>query len=103
MAIESLNLAIRAFGTPLYVYHEIVHNRWVVEHFRQAGVVFVDSLDRVPEEQHIYSIPPVACRPPSAGKRWSGKLRAIDATCPLVTKVHAEAIRVRRGRGTLSF
>ena len=48
MAIESLDLAIRAFGTPIYVYHEIVHNKYVVDTFRSKGAVFVESLDQVP-------------------------------------------------------
>ena len=48
MAIESLELAIRVFGTPIYVYHEIVHNKWVVERFRAQGVVFVNDLAAAP-------------------------------------------------------
>ena len=48
MAIESLDLAIRAFGTPIYVYHEIVHNKYVVDTFRSKGAVFVDHLSEVP-------------------------------------------------------
>jgi 4-hydroxy-3-methylbut-2-enyl diphosphate reductase len=95
MAIESLELAIQAFGTPLYVYHEIVHNRWVVEHFRAEGVVFVDDLAEVPEGSHLlysaHGIPPEIRQ--QAAQR---KLKTIDATCPLVTKVHTEAIRFAR-------
>ncbi len=49
MAIESLELAIKLYGTPIYVYHEIVHNKYVVDHFRSEGVVFVDDLGEVPE------------------------------------------------------
>ncbi|MEX0865793.1 MAG: 4-hydroxy-3-methylbut-2-enyl diphosphate reductase, partial [Pirellulales bacterium] len=48
MAIDSLDLAIKAFGTPIYVYHEIVHNRFVVDRFRELGATFVDDLDEVP-------------------------------------------------------
>ena len=95
MAIESLELAIQAFGTPLYVYHEIVHNRWVVEHFRAAGVVFVNDLAEVPGGAHLlYSAHGV---PPEVRRRASDRgLKTIDATCPLVTKVHAEAVRFAR-------
>jgi 4-hydroxy-3-methylbut-2-en-1-yl diphosphate reductase len=95
MAIESLERAIRAFGTPLYVYHEIVHNRWVVEHFRAEGVIFVDDLAEVPEGAHLlYSAHGV---PPEIRRQAAGRgLKTIDATCPLVTKVHSEALRFAR-------
>jgi 4-hydroxy-3-methylbut-2-en-1-yl diphosphate reductase len=95
MAIESLELAIQAFGTPLYVYHEIVHNRWVVEHFRSEGVVFVNDLSEVPEDSHLlYSAHGVS---PEIRRLASvRRLKTIDATCPLVTKVHTEAIRFSR-------
>ncbi len=92
MAIESLELAVRLYGTPLYVYHEIVHNQYVVERFRREGVVFVDHLSEVPEGATLmYSAHGVSpeVRQLSQGRR----LRTIDATCPLVTKVHLEAIR----------
>jgi 4-hydroxy-3-methylbut-2-enyl diphosphate reductase len=92
MAIESLQLALERFGTPIYVYHEIVHNRWVVERFRRQGVVFVDDLDEVPQGAHLlYSAHGVS--PEVRQKARQRKLHAIDATCPLVTKVHAEASR----------
>lgn len=92
MAIESLDRALELFGTPIYVYHEIVHNRPVVERFRKRGVVFVDDIHEVPEGATVlYSAHGVAPRIRQiAAER---KLRAIDATCPLVTKVHLEAIR----------
>jgi 4-hydroxy-3-methylbut-2-enyl diphosphate reductase len=92
MAVDALETALAAFGSPLYVYHEIVHNRPVVERFRNRGVVFVDSIDEVPLGATVmYSAHGVApaIREASAKR----KLRAIDATCPLVTKVHTEAIR----------
>lgn len=92
MAIESLDRALELFGTPLYVYHEIVHNRPVVERFRKRGVVFVDGLDEIPHGSTVlYSAHGVspAIRQASAERN----LRAIDATCPLVTKVHLEAVR----------
>jgi 4-hydroxy-3-methylbut-2-en-1-yl diphosphate reductase len=92
MAIESLQRAIRAYGTPVYVYHEIVHNRWVVERFRRMGVVFVDDLREVPEGAHLlysaHGVAPEIRR--IAGQR---RLHTVDATCPLVTKVHREAVR----------
>jgi 4-hydroxy-3-methylbut-2-enyl diphosphate reductase len=92
MAIESLQLALQAFGPPVYVYHEIVHNKFVVETFREQGAVFVDDLHEVPEGAYLlfsaHGISPEVRR--LARER---KLVAIDATCPLVTKVHLEAIR----------
>src|SRR5256714_5370246 len=95
MAIESLDLAIRAFGTPIYVYHEIVHNKYVVETFRAKGAVFVDGLAEVPREATLlfsaHGVSPEIRR--LAKER---RLRAIDATCPLVTKVHIEAVRFAR-------
>jgi 4-hydroxy-3-methylbut-2-enyl diphosphate reductase len=92
MAIDALEAALAAFGTPLYVYHEIVHNRPVVECFRSKGVVFVDSIDEVPSGATVlYSAHGVAPAVREASARRN--LRAIDATCPLVTKVHTEAIR----------
>jgi 4-hydroxy-3-methylbut-2-en-1-yl diphosphate reductase len=92
MAIESLEKALELFGTPLFVYHEIVHNRPVVELFRNRGVVFVDSIDEIPEGATVlYSAHGVAPAIRDASARR--KLRAIDATCPLVTKVHMEALR----------
>ena len=92
MAIESLERALDLFGTPLYVYHEIVHNRPVVERFRKRGVVFVDGIDEIPEGSNVlYSAHGVA--PAIREASVSRKLRAIDATCPLVTKVHLEAVR----------
>ncbi|HEX4131214.1 MAG TPA: 4-hydroxy-3-methylbut-2-enyl diphosphate reductase [Pirellulales bacterium] len=92
MAIESLELALRLYGTPLYVYHEIVHNKYVVEHFRGKGVVFVDTLDEVPRGAHLlYSAHGVS--PEIRRISEERQLHTIDATCPLVTKVHLEAIR----------
>lgn len=95
MAIESLERALELFGTPLYVYHEIVHNRHVVDRFRARGVVFVDRIDDIPNGAHVlYSAHGVApaIRQASAERG----LHAIDATCPLVTKVHLEAVRFAR-------
>ena len=92
MAIETLETAIRLHGTPVYVYHEIVHNKHVVDRFVREGAVFVDTVEEVPEGAVLlFSAHGVApeVRRVSAERR----LRAIDATCPLVTKVHLEAIK----------
>jgi 4-hydroxy-3-methylbut-2-enyl diphosphate reductase len=95
MAIDTLERAIHILGTPLYVYHEIVHNRHVVERFVQRGVRFVDNLDEVPEGQPlIFSAHGVS--PTIREQARRRRLTAIDATCPLVLKVHAEAIRFAR-------
>lgn len=95
MAIESLERALQLFGTPIYVYHEIVHNRPVVERFRNRGVVFVDTIEEIPSGATVlYSAHGVAPAIREAAARRS--LNAIDATCPLVTKVHLEAIRFAR-------
>ena len=92
MAIESLERALELYGTPLYVYHEIVHNRPVVDRFKNRGVVFVDHIDDIPNGANVlYSAHGVSpeIRKASAERN----LHAIDATCPLVTKVHLEAVR----------
>src|SRR5438128_3014190 len=95
MAIESLDRALDLFGAPLYVYHEIVHNRPVVERFRQRGVVFVDDISQIPEGANVlYSAHGVA--PAIRAAADQRRLHAIDATCPLVTKVHLEAVRFAR-------
>jgi 4-hydroxy-3-methylbut-2-en-1-yl diphosphate reductase len=95
MAIESLDRALELYGTPLYVYHEIVHNRPVVERFRKRGVVFVDDVADIPSGSTVlYSAHGVAPAIRAASAERS--LRAIDATCPLVTKVHLEAARFAR-------
>ncbi len=100
MAIESLERALQMFGTPLYVYHEIVHNRPVVERFRKQGVVFVDSIEEIPADSTVlYSAHGVAPLIREAARQR--RLRAIDATCPLVTKVHLEAVRFARAGYTI--
>jgi 4-hydroxy-3-methylbut-2-enyl diphosphate reductase len=92
MAIESLEQALRLFGTPVYVYHEIVHNRPVVDRFSKRGVVFVDRIEDIPKGAHVlYSAHGVA--PEIREAATERNLHAIDATCPLVTKVHLEAVR----------
>jgi 4-hydroxy-3-methylbut-2-en-1-yl diphosphate reductase len=92
MAIQTVEQAIKIVGTPLYVYHEIVHNRHVVEGFVKQGVVFVDSIDEVPEHATVV----FSAHGVSPQLRHDAKQRGctlIDATCPLVTKVHMEALR----------
>src|ERR1700754_1123807 len=92
MAIESLDLALASLEPPIYVYHEIVHNKYVVEHFRGRGVTFVDTLDEVPVGSTLlFSAHGVS--PEIRQIARERNLRAIDATCPLVTKVHLEAIK----------
>ena len=92
MAIESLEKALALYGAPLYVYHEIVHNRPIVEMFQGRGVVFVDDISEVPEGGTVlYSAHGVSPAIRDASK--ARNLRAIDATCPLVTKVHLEAVK----------
>ncbi len=100
MAIESLDLAIRHLQPPVYVYHEIVHNQYVVSTFRDKGAIFVDSLDEVPEGSTLlFSAHGVS--PAIRAHARSRKLLAIDATCPLVTKVHLEAIKYAHGGYTI--
>jgi 4-hydroxy-3-methylbut-2-enyl diphosphate reductase len=95
MAIESLELALGKFGAPVYVYHEIVHNRYVVERFRERGAIFVTDLQEVPEGAVLlFSAHGVS--PEIRQLARQRRLYAIDATCPLVTKVHLEAVRFAR-------
>lgn len=97
MAIAALDKAVEMFGPNIYVYHEIVHNKYVVDRFTAMGVTFVDRIDEVPEGSILlYSAHGVSPEIREASRKL--KLMTIDATCPLVTKVHMEAIRyARRG------
>jgi 4-hydroxy-3-methylbut-2-enyl diphosphate reductase len=91
-AIDIVQIALDTFGPPIYVRKEIVHNRHVVEDLRAKGAIFVDEIEEVPEgERVIYSAHGVAPDVRNASK--GRNLRVIDATCPLVTKVHVEAIK----------
>ena len=95
MAIESLDLTLQEFGAPVYVYHEIVHNKYVVDSFREKGAIFVDHLEEVPEKSVLlFSAHGVS--PEIRKLAADRKLNAIDATCPLVTKVHLEAVKYAR-------
>ncbi len=92
MAIDSLELTLQMFGPPVYVYHEIVHNKYVVDSFKARGAVFVNDLQEVPEgSQLLFSAHGVS--PEIRKFAQERRLNAIDATCPLVTKVHLEAIK----------
>lgn len=100
MAIESLDVALDHFGAPIYVYHEIVHNKYVVETFQKKGVVFVDRVEDVPEGQTLmFSAHGVSPEIRRISKER--RLTALDATCPLVTKVHLEAIKYAKGGYTI--
>lgn len=91
-AIETVERALEKFGSPVFVRHEIVHNKVVVQDLEQKGAIFVEDLSTVPEGSHvIFSAHGVAPEVFDEADRY--KLQAIDATCPLVTKVHAEAKR----------
>lgn len=95
MAIECLDEAIRMFGPEIYVYHEIVHNKYVVDRFSRQGVRFIDQIEEAPEGAILlYSAHGVSPAIREAARRR--KLQTIDATCPLVTKVHLEAIKYAR-------
>lgn len=94
-AIDVVKLALEAYGPPVYVRREIVHNRHVVDELRKAGAIFVEELDEVPEGARvIFSAHGVA--PAVREQARARNLEVIDATCPLVTKVHLEAARFAR-------
>src|SRR3954447_10072506 len=97
-AIRVVEEALRRYGAPVYVRHEIVHNRTVVEDLEAQGAVFVEELDEVPEEGHVvFSAHGVPKSVPAEAKRRN--LLYFDATCPLVSKVHREAERHFAGGG----
>ncbi len=94
-AIEIVERAIQLFGAPIYVRHEVVHNRHVVNDLRQKGAIFVDELDQVPDDCYvIFSAHGVSKAVKMEAKRRG--LNVFDATCPLVTKVHMEVSRYSR-------
>ena len=91
MAIDALSLTLERLGPPIYVFHEIVHNQRIVEDFRRRGAVFVDAVNEVPlGEVLMFSAHGVS--PQVRRDAQQRSLLTIDATCPLVTKVHLEAI-----------
>lgn len=94
-AIEIVQRALQIYGAPIYVRHEVVHNRYVVDSLKQAGAIFVDELDEIPEDSTVifsaHGVPQAVRE--EANRR---KLQVFDATCPLVTKVHLEVARHSR-------
>ncbi|HSP57753.1 MAG TPA: 4-hydroxy-3-methylbut-2-enyl diphosphate reductase, partial [Halomonas sp.] len=97
-AIEIVNRALDVFGPPIYVRHEVVHNRFVVDTLRERGAVFVEELHEVPDDVIvIFSAHGVSSAVQQEAEQRG--LRIFDATCPLVTKVHMEVLRyARRGQ-----
>jgi len=100
-AIQIVELALQRFGPPVYVRHEIVHNRFVVDRLRELGAVFVDELDEVPDDRPVvFSAHGVPKSVPAAAQTRG--LTYVDATCPLVSKVHRQAERlIAEGRHIL--
>lgn len=99
-AIDIVNRALARHGAPVYVFHEIVHNQWVVNDLRSRGAVFVNSLEHVPRHSHVvFSAHGVSSDVVAQARRQ--ELQAVDATCPLVTKVHQQAQRFERQGHTL--
>ena len=91
-AIDIVNRALDVFGPPIYVRHEVVHNKFVVNTLKERGAVFVDELDEVPDDVIvIFSAHGVSQAVRSEASRRS--LKVFDATCPLVTKVHLEVVK----------
>ncbi|MGB5105027.1 MAG: 4-hydroxy-3-methylbut-2-enyl diphosphate reductase [Steroidobacteraceae bacterium] len=100
-AIDIVERAIELFGAPIYVRHEVVHNRFVVDRLRGLGAVFVEELDEVPAEATVIFSAHGVSKAVQAEARTRG-LRVFDATCPLVTKVHMEVSRyAREGRDVI--
>ncbi|MFE8072817.1 4-hydroxy-3-methylbut-2-enyl diphosphate reductase [Marinobacteraceae bacterium S3BR75-40.1] len=94
-AIEIVNRALEVFGAPIYVRHEVVHNRFVVDDLRQRGAVFVDELHEVPDDALVIFSAHGVSQQVQQEARDRG-LKVFDATCPLVTKVHMEVMRYSR-------
>ena len=96
-AIEIVERALEKYGAPIYVRHEVIHNRFVVDNLRDKGAVFVEELEEVPEDSIvIFSAHGVSQRVREEAKHR--RLSVLDATCPLVTKVHVEvAQNIKRG------
>jgi 4-hydroxy-3-methylbut-2-enyl diphosphate reductase len=100
-AIDIVERALELFGAPIYVRHEVVHNKFVVDDLRDKGAVFVEELDEVPDDATvIFSAHGVSLAVQHEARRRG--LRVFDATCPLVTKVHLEVARYsKEGRETI--
>ena len=99
-AVDIVELALEAYGAPVYVHHEIVHNTYVVEQLRRRGAIFVESIEDVPHGAVLvfsaHGVPP-----PVRQEAKDRALKVIDATCPLVTKVHLEALKFARENRTI--
>ena len=99
-AVDIVELALEAYGAPVYVHHEIVHNTYVVEQLRRRGAIFVEAIDDVPHGAVLvfsaHGVPPTVRQ-----EAKDRSLRVIDATCPLVTKVHFEALKFAREKRTI--
>ncbi len=99
-AVDIVELALEAYGAPVYVHHEIVHNTYVVEQLRRRGAIFVESIEDVPHGAVLvfsaHGVPP-----PVRQEAKDRALKVIDATCPLVTKVHLEALKFAREKRTI--
>jgi 4-hydroxy-3-methylbut-2-en-1-yl diphosphate reductase len=99
-AVDIVELALEAYGAPVYVHHEIVHNRYVVDQLRRRGAIFVEAIVEVPKGAVLvfsaHGVPPRV-----RDEAQERQLRVIDATCPLVTKVHLEALKFAREERTL--
>lgn len=102
MAVDVVDQVLQLKGPPVYVYHEIVHNKHVVDDFKARGVTFVDSISEVPEGGVVvYSAHGISPAVRQASK--ARKLVEVDATCPLVTKVHLEVLRFAKQGYTIIF
>ena len=97
MAIKALAWMVRTFPAPVYCYHEIVHNKTVVDRFESMGVVFVDDIDQVPSGRPVM-LSAHGSAPSVVAAAHGAQRYAVDAVCPLVTKVHHE-VKVRAGKG----
>src|SRR6266849_3270237 len=99
-AVDIVELALEAYGAPVYVHHEIVHNTYVVEQLRRRGAIFVEAIEEVPHGAVLvfsaHGVPPTV-----RDEAKSRALKVIDATCPLVTKVHLEALKFAREKRTI--
>lgn len=99
-AVDIVELALEAYGNPVYVHHEIVHNTYVVEQLRRRGAIFVETIEEVPHGAVLvfsaHGVPPTV-----RDEAKARNLKVIDATCPLVTKVHFEALKFAREDKTI--
>ena len=97
-AIEIVERALESFGAPIYVRHEVVHNKFVVDGLKDKGAIFVDELDEVPDDSTVIFSAHGVSRKVEMEAR-ARQLRVFDATCPLVTKVHIEVVKyAKEGR-----